>query len=99
MGVMMYKPHSMGLGNAFCCEEGEGSIFEPTCAYARWAPMHHFLYVWMDVCDLTKIHILVRAWTWHGMENLEVDPGNQGQRSRSPGQKNVISGLIQLILY
>ncbi len=37
------------------------SIFEPTCAYARWALMHHFLYVWMDgcldVCDVTKIHI------------------------------------------
>ncbi len=25
-------------------------IFEPTCAYARWALMHHFLYV--------KLHFL-----------------------------------------
>ena len=26
-------------------------IFEPTCAYARWALMHRIAYV----CDLTKI--------------------------------------------
>ncbi len=29
------------------------TMFEPTCAYARWAHMRHFL----SVCDLTKIRI------------------------------------------
>ena len=30
-------------------------VFEPTCAYARWALMHCILYVCLSVCDLTKI--------------------------------------------
>ncbi len=30
-------------------------IFEPTCAYARWAHMHRFLSVCLSVCNLTKI--------------------------------------------
>ncbi len=29
-------------------------VFEPTCAYARWALMHCFLYVCMFGCDWTK---------------------------------------------
>ncbi len=32
---------------------GPNHFIEPTCAYARWALMHHFL----SVCDLTKIQI------------------------------------------
>ena len=32
-------------------------IFEPTCAYARWALMRCFLYVCLDGCDLTIIHL------------------------------------------
>ncbi len=35
-------------------------IFEPTCAYARWAHMHRFL----SVCNLTKIH-------WEKIHNQE----------------------------
>ena len=30
-------------------------VFEHTSAYARWAHMHHFLYVCLSVRDLTKI--------------------------------------------
>ena len=60
-----------------------------TGAYARWVLMHHFLYVWMDVCDVTIIHIYGMAWhmalkCYQGMEmdNLEVIPGGQGHRSK-----------------
>ena len=31
------------------------TIFEHTCAYARWAYMHRFASVRLSVCDLTKI--------------------------------------------
>ncbi len=35
-------------------------LFEHTCAYARWAHMHHFL----SVCDWTKIHgSIIHHWT------------------------------------
>ncbi len=36
-------------------ERKKYQFFEPTCAYARWALMHRFLYV----CHLTKIHKLL----------------------------------------
>ncbi len=32
-----------------------GLVFEHTCAYARWALMHHFLSVCLSVRNLTKI--------------------------------------------
>ncbi len=77
----------------------EARFFEPTCAYARWALMHHFL----SVCDVTKIHIWGTAWHMAlkfgqgmGMDDLEVDPEGQGHRSKVKviWSKNVISGLI-----
>ncbi len=39
--------------NTFPCPSRQ--FFEPTCAYARWALMHCFLYG----CDLTKIQTLI----------------------------------------
>ena len=36
-------------------QSSEGIIFEPTCAYARWAHMHRNLSVCMYVClDVTS---------------------------------------------
>ncbi len=70
-------------------------FFEPTCAYARWAHMHCFLYVWMSVTrpkfiSLKPLHLglwnLVWAWTWMTQRStLKVKV--IGQRSRSPSQK------------
>ena len=54
--------------------------------------MHHFLYVWMDVCDVTKIHVYLTAWhmaracKWISLRSsLEVKV--IGQRSRPLGRK------------
>ena len=41
-------PFAGGLMSKSSC------IFEPTCADARWAHMHHFLSVHMSGCDWTK---------------------------------------------
>ncbi len=58
---------------------------------------------WMDVCDVTKIHIWGTAWHMFlkfgqdmHMDDLEVDPEGQGHRSKVKviRSKNVISGPI-----
>ncbi len=71
-------------------------FFEPTCAYARWAHMHHFA----SVCDWTKSDLskvismkpldlqspnLVRAWTCMTPRS-PLSVRVIGQRSRSQGQ-------------
>ncbi len=85
------------------------SLFEPTCAYAH---MNRFLSVWPSVCDWTKTQIGVkipisatiqrrvmtlgqklRILTWM-TPRLTLRVKVIGQRS--PGSKNVISGLTIL---
>ena len=82
-------------------------IFEPTCAYARWALMRCFLYVCLSGCDLTKIHLtkiqisatvkprVIKFGQNIDMDDPRIDLAGQGHRSKvKVARSKNIPGLI-----
>ncbi len=62
--LLQQSKYLLPVANSLICQNGMEQhpkrtmlrlIFEPTCAYARWALMHQVLSVCLSVCDLTKL--------------------------------------------
>ncbi len=74
-------------------------IFEPTCAYARWARMHRFssvcLCLWLDQNYWTVIHISGTIWSWpEGWRLQDQGQSSQGSLASSASKQRQV-GLHQ----
>ncbi len=65
-------------------------VFEPTCAYARWAHMHHFA----SVCDWTKSHLSKS----HISGTVRLTVTKFGQSNNYMGQRSLRSKVTRVMV-